>query len=175
MKDKNDKPYRHEAVEEDVPEFMSGMVDDLDYIPRNERLGRAGRLKNKHRSKWLLAIAAAVLLLIVLLAAAFDNEGQKEGTVETLETNLLRIEKRIDALESKIARIEKGTAPGLPENKTALSQLKSQERYHTVRPGDSLSAIAAKYGITVDMLCKWNHLTVDEPIKPDQKLLISPD
>ncbi len=159
----------------DVPEFMSGMVDDLDFIPRNERLGRAARLKNKRRLKWLLAIAAAVLLLIVLLAGAFDHEEEREGTVDALETNLMRIEKRLDELENKIARIEKGAAPGLLENKTALSQLKSQDRYHTVRPGDSLSAIAAKYGITVDLLCKWNHLTVDEPIKPDQKLLISPN
>ena len=75
MNDKTDNPCRDEAV----PEFMSGMVDELEYIPRNERLGRAGRLKRKHNMKWPLAIAVAVLILIVVLATAFDNKASREG------------------------------------------------------------------------------------------------
>ncbi len=166
MTDKTVKHNRDEAV----PEFMNDMVDDLEYIPRNERLGRAGRLKRKRNAKLLLSVASGVLILLVILTIAFDNEEKPARGAD-----LVQIEKRLGALETKIARIEKSLDPRLHEKKATSINSKSQEGYHTVRPGDSLSAIATKYGLTVDMLCKLNQLTVDKPIKPDQKLLVSPN
>ena len=77
-------------------------------------------------------------------------------------------------LETKIARIE-DSAPELPEKRAASTQSNSRESYHIVRPGDTLSGIAGKYGLTVEVLCKLNRLTVKDPIKPDQKLLVSPN
>ncbi len=172
MTDKTVKHHRDEAV----PEFMNDMVDDLEYIPRNGRLGRAGRLKRKRNAKWLLSVASGVLILLVVLAIAFDNEEKPaRGAADSLETALVQIEKRLGALETKIARFEKGIDPRSHEKNATSIKSKSQKKYHTVRPGDNLSAIATKYGLTVDMLCKLNQLTVDEPIKPDQKLLVSPN
>jgi len=164
-----DKTVKHDR-DEAVPEFMNDMVDDLEYIPRNERLGRAGRLKRKRNAKLLPAVASGVLILLVVLAIAFDNEEKPARGID-----LAQIEKRLGALETKIARIEKSLDPRLHEKKATSINSKSQEGYHTVRPGDSLSAIATKYGLTVDMLCKLNQLTVDKPINPDQKLLVSPN
>jgi hypothetical protein len=159
MTDNTDKHERDEAV----PEFMNDIVDDLEYIPRNERLGRAARLKRKQRSKWLLTIASGAFVLIVVLAIAFDNEEKSaRGTAGSSEAVLIRIEKRLEVLETKIALMEKSMPTSKPKN-----------AYHTVRPGDNLSAIASKYGITVDRLCQLNQLTGDETIKPDQKLLVS--
>ena len=176
MTDKTVKQQRDDTVDEAVPEFMAGMVDDLEYIPRNERLGRAGRLKRKHNTKWLLAVASGVLVLVVVLTIAFDNEGKSaRGATDSLEAGIVRIEDRLGALEAKIALIEKSMNPDFLEKKAASTLSESQEEYHTVRPGDSLSEIATKYGLTVDMLCKLNQLTVDKPIKPDQKLLVSPN
>ena len=164
--------HRDDTVDEAVPEFMAEMVDDLGSIPKNERLGHPDRLKHRHRAKWLLAAAAGALVLIVLLSIAFDYEEPREAT-DSLGAGLVRIEARLKALETKISRIEKSLDPGLLEKKINLSKSKPHERYHTVRSGDNLSAIASKYGITVDRLCQLNQLTVDQPIKPDQKLLVS--
>lgn len=170
-----DNTVKHDR-DEAVPEFMNDMVDDLEYIRRNKRMGRAGRLKRKRNVKWLPAVASGVLILLVVLAVAFDNEEKPaRGAADSLEAALVQIEKRLGTLETKIARFEKSMDPRL-RKKTALSnKSKSQEEYHTVRSGDNLSAIAGKYGITVDLLCKLNRLTVDKPIKPDQKLLVSPN
>ena len=176
MTDKSVKQQGDYTIDEAVPEFMSDMVDDLEYIPRNKRLGRAGRLKRKHNAKWLLAVVSGVLVLVVVLTTAFDNEEKSaRGVADSLEAGLVRIEERLEALETKIALIEKSMNPGFLEKKAASTMSKFQEEYHTVRPGDNLSAIATKYGLTVDMLCKLNQLTVDKPIKPDQKLLVSPN
>ena len=175
MTDKNVKQQRDYIVDEAVPEFMNDIVDDLEYIPRNGRLGRAGRLKRKRNAKWLLSVASGVLILLVVLAIAFDNgEKPARGAADSLEAGLVRIEKRLDVLEAKIALMEKSISPD-PREKKGRPTSKSQMRYHTVRPGENLSAIAGKYGLTVDMLCKLNQLTVDKPIKPDQKLLVSPN
>jgi len=170
MNDKTDNRYRDEPI----PEFMSGMVDELEYIPRNERLGRAGRLKRKRNIKWLLAIAGAVLVLIVILATTFDNKEPREGA-DSLEGSLGKIEERLKILETKIARFEENIDPEMLDKRAASTQPKSRERYHTVSPGDTLSAIAGKYGLTVEVLCKLNQLKVDDPIRPDQKLLVSPN
>jgi hypothetical protein len=169
------KTVNHERGEA-VPEFMNDIVDDLEYIPRNERLGRAGRLKRKRNAKWLLSVASGVLILLVVLAIAFDNEEKPaREAADSLEAGLFGIDARLGDLETKIALIEKSMNPGFLEKKTAPTMSKSREKYHTVRPGDNLSAIATKYGLTVDVLCKLNQLTVDKPIKPDQKLLVSPN
>ena len=156
-----------------VPDFMSGMVDDLEYIPRNERLGRAGRLKRKQNKKWLLAVVPGAIVLVVVLAMAFDNEKPPRGTVAGLEVSFTRIEGRLKALEEKIAHLEERLGSEILEKKSALSG--SRKQYHTVVSGDSLSAIATKYGLTVDILCKLNRISVDQSIKPDQILLVSPN
>ncbi|MCG6877994.1 MAG: LysM peptidoglycan-binding domain-containing protein [Deltaproteobacteria bacterium] len=158
-----------------VPDFISGMVDDLEYIPRNERLGRAGRLKRKQNKKWLLAIALGAIVLVVVLAMAFDKENPPRDTVAGLEASFTRIEGRLTALEEKIAHLEERLGSEILEKKTALARSGSKKQYHTVVPGDSLSAIATKYGLTVDILCKLNRISVDQPIKPNQTLLVSPD
>ena len=171
MTDKTVKQQKDETVNEAIPEFMTEIVDDLEYVPRNERFGRAGRLKRKHNSKWLLVIASGVLLLIVVLAIVFDNEEKPtREAVSPLTAGFERIEARLDALEAKIARMEESGGLGLHEKKV---RSESGTQYHTVRPGETLSVIAEKYGITVDRLCRLNQLKVDQPIRPGQKLRVS--
>lgn len=171
MIDKIVTQKRDDTVDDAIPEFMAEMVDDMEYIPKNERLGRANRLKRKHRSKWLLTIASGALLLIVVVAIAFDN-GEKSAGGDSPKAGLVRLEKRLEALEGKIALMEQNMRSD-PHQKKSKPTPKPGNRYHTVRPGDNLSAIASKYGITVDRLCQLNRLTIDQPIKPDQKLLVS--
>ena len=44
---------------------------------------------------------------------------------------------------------------------------------HTVVKGDTLSSIAAKYGVTVKNLMEWNNLSNPDALKLDQKLKVS--
>ncbi|OQY45762.1 MAG: hypothetical protein B6240_08235 [Desulfobacteraceae bacterium 4572_87] len=132
--------HETDSVDEAVPEFMAGMVDDLEYIPRDERLGRAGK--------------------------------EEKPATGSLEAGLVRIEKRLEALETKFALMERSMRSDHSKKKGRPTS-KPGTAYHIVRPGDNLSTIASKYGITVDRLCRLNQLTVDKPIKPDQKLLVS--
>lgn len=44
--------------------------------------------------------------------------------------------------------------------------------YHTVKSGETLSWIAAHYGVSVSELMAWNGLSASSIIRPDQKLLL---
>jgi membrane-bound lytic murein transglycosylase D len=46
--------------------------------------------------------------------------------------------------------------------------------YHTVRKGDTLGAIARKYGRTVKQLMQWNKLKNANALRIGQRLLVSP-
>jgi len=43
---------------------------------------------------------------------------------------------------------------------------------YTVREGDTLAAIAQRFGVSVDDLCALNHITADTPLAVGQSLLI---
>jgi membrane-bound lytic murein transglycosylase D len=43
---------------------------------------------------------------------------------------------------------------------------------HTVRSGDTLSAIARRYGVTAGQIAAWNDIKVDGVLRPGQKLAI---
>jgi LysM repeat protein len=47
-------------------------------------------------------------------------------------------------------------------------------KYHTVKKGDTLGAIARKYGRTVKQLMSWNGITNPDAIREGQKLRVSP-
>ena len=44
---------------------------------------------------------------------------------------------------------------------------------HTVKKGDTLSAIAKKYGCTVQQLMKWNNLKNANALRIGQRLKVS--
>lgn len=85
-----------------------------------------------------------------------------------LENRIIRLEKEGKGLQQEIQKAaahEKTSAP-----KKAVPEVK--QRYHTVKSGESLYAIAAKYGISTDRLCRLNKITPNKPIHPGQKLLV---
>lgn len=53
------------------------------------------------------------------------------------------------------------------------SSSKSNTKYHTVKDGDTLGAIARKYGVTVKQLVQWNKLANPDALKLGQKLRVS--
>jgi len=49
------------------------------------------------------------------------------------------------------------------------------DKYYTVQPGDTLGAIAQRYGVTVMQLCEWNGLANPNYIYVGQQLIVSKD
>lgn len=49
----------------------------------------------------------------------------------------------------------------------------TETRYHKVKSGETLYSIAKRRGVTVDQLCKLNHLTRDIKVRPGQILRYS--
>ena len=49
----------------------------------------------------------------------------------------------------------------------------TETRYHKVSAGETLYSIARRRGVTVDQLCKLNHLTRDIKVRPGQILRYS--
>jgi LysM repeat protein len=47
--------------------------------------------------------------------------------------------------------------------------------FYTVRSGDTLTAIAAIFGTTVEQLVKWNNIPNPDLIKVGQRLIVSSD
>ncbi|MET8677988.1 LysM peptidoglycan-binding domain-containing protein [Streptomyces sp. NPDC004647] len=47
------------------------------------------------------------------------------------------------------------------------------ETYYTVKSGDTLTAIAARFGTTVDQLVKWNKIPNPDLIKVGQRLIVA--
>ena len=54
--------------------------------------------------------------------------------------------------------------------KQAAPAQKSSPKYHTVKKGDTLYAIARKYHTTVDKLCKINHIKETSILSLGQKI-----
>ncbi len=82
------------------------------------------------------------------------------------------LSRRMDRLENKITTVAPGpqastTAPkkGTPESKV---------EYHEVRPGETLFGISKEHGLSLEQLCRLNQITLETPIHPGQKLLVSP-
>ncbi|MGP4004581.1 LysM peptidoglycan-binding domain-containing protein [Streptomyces sp. 8N706] len=47
------------------------------------------------------------------------------------------------------------------------------ETFYTVKSGDTLTAIAARFGTTVEQLVKWNRIPNPDVIKPGQRLVVA--
>mgnify|MGYP000635293373 FL=1 len=72
---------------------------------------------------------------------------------------------------STIARENK--AEDFATNDRMTSGLKDQVQYHKVVKGETLDAIAKKRGVTIDKICKLNHISKTKRLRPGQILRYS--
>lgn len=72
---------------------------------------------------------------------------------------------------SAIARENK--AEDFATNDRMTSGLKDQVQYHKVAKGETLDAIAKKRGVTIDKICKLNHISKTKRLRPGQILRYS--
>jgi len=74
--------------------------------------------------------------------------------------------------------IPKGSAEGFRERyEEHVREWKAvrKENIYMVKKGETLSSIAAKFGVPLPALLIWNHLNSTKKIKPGDRLLIFPD
>ncbi len=174
--------------DEAAQEFMDEIVDDLGYTPRGAKGPEAGSAVRSRSPRRFLVPGAIAAVIVMVLLVSFLAGGSGSGTQElvVVQAGLDRIEAqlvRLDDLEKRIARLEEQekkrpkavshAAPQRLENaRQKHAAAPDKEKYHTVRPGESLYIIARKYGLTTDQLCKLNDLSPKKPIQPGQKLRV---
>lgn len=66
-----------------------------------------------------------------------------------------------------------GSSDDFATNKRTTSGLSDQISYHKVKKGETLSSIARKRGVTVDKICKLNHISKTMRLRPGQILRYS--
>jgi len=119
---------------------------------------------------------------------------RKEKDFATLAERVAQMEssmnRRIDQLGKEGARpaaknepamSKTESAPPKPEAappKSAPASPKAEKdtkaKVHVVEKGETLYGISRRYGIPAEQLLKLNHLSPKDPIRPGQKLVLSP-
>lgn len=61
----------------------------------------------------------------------------------------------------------------LANNSNANFDSSADMRYHKVKSGETLASIAEKRGVTIDTICKLNHITMGKAVRPGQILRYS--
>ena len=61
----------------------------------------------------------------------------------------------------------------LANNSNANLDSSADMRYHKVKSGETLASIAEKRGVTIDTICKLNHITKGKAVRPGQILRYS--
>jgi len=136
------------------------------------------RLGNRYSDKSLSTIWDSIVQL-----------GKRQQELERMENRIELLEKLQRGLSEHVSRLD-GSAKSTKEQLDSLTQEIKQRiglaaekkptsgpkgHYYEVCPGDSLYTISREYDISVDELCRFNHITPDQVIRPGQKIIISRD
>lgn len=93
-----------------------------------------------------------------------------------LPERVQRLEKQLAHLEKQLARA--GAAETKPPSEKKPRQTAKpatpESGYHEVKAGDTLYSISRRYQLKLETLRKLNDLSPQDPIRPGQKLKISP-
>jgi LysM repeat protein len=168
------------------------------YSPKRRRIG-SGNSKSLRIILIILLILIFAGGIIYFLSKGLTGGGESllqlkvtalEQKIAGLEQQLVELEgkittsgkdpallRQVNALAQKVESLEKQKQPTAeskgkpsPPSKQAVS---TEKKYHTVQKGETLHLISKKYGISVEELRKRNKLSVDQPIRTGQKLLVS--
>ncbi len=112
-----------------------------------------------------------IALLEKLQKGLTEHVSRHDRSTKSTREQLDRLTQEITLLQQIIgpAAAKEGAQKGIREK--AISEVKGH--YYEVCPGDSLYTISQEYGVSVDELCRFNHITPDQVIRPGQKIIIS--
>ena len=139
-----------------------------------------------------LVLGVLFLSAVVFISGGCGGETPREdlalinGRLEQLESKLAQLEAQytetnesvttlgsyVISLEEKIAKLTQEA-----EKASVAKQTVSQEKkqYHKVIRGDTLYSISRKYGLSVEEIRRLNNLSINKPIQPGQKLMVTSD
>ena len=162
-------------------------------IERREqyRPSSQGNPKNYLAEKKNVILIGVGVLIVVLIFIFFGNSG-KDKSAETLaqmEQKLAAIEQKITLLEKQQEDLASGPVKSLAERVEMLEKRPAEKpklpaapkaqavspakRYHEVKKGETLTAIAKKYGLSIEELRRMNKLSPKATLSAGQKLIVS--
>jgi LysM repeat protein len=130
--------------------------------------------------------AAAALLLSISIAIGQTPENSPSPQIEALTKKVDEINSKIDALSQQILKLEQqisrpgvmigeATPSSISSTSTAGSAaLQSNGNTHVVAKGETLTAIAKQYKISVEDLQKFNHIEDGRKLQAGQTIMIPP-
>jgi LysM repeat protein len=89
-----------------------------------------------------------------------------------LTSRMDQIVRNLGSLQKQMSKVE--TQKAKPSKKIRAPQKTSENRFHIVKPGETLYQIGPMYGLTVDKLRQLNKLSDTDTIYPGQKLMVNP-
>ena len=110
-------------------------------------------------------------LLEKLQKGLSEHVSRLDGSAKSTREQLDRLTQEIALLQQRIGLAAEKEATTRSIRKKAISGAKVH--YYEVCPGDNLYTISREYGVSVDELCRFNHITPDQVIRPGQKIIIS--
>jgi len=113
-----------------------------------------------------------------------SNAGLSLETVRALNPTLIRAVTppggpwTLRVPEGERDRVEAALAPRRPSVmmgsvRTEVTRVSATGEIHVVRPRDTVSAIARRYGVSVDDVMRWNRLDSQDRIRPGDRLRIA--
>jgi LysM repeat protein len=158
-------------LDPDIDSMGKEFEEDLKHFREDTKIrSRRSDGFQKYR-RTALIIGIGIVFLIVSMG--YISGGTKDvgvADISTITAKLGEMEQGLASLESRVKRLEQSTA----RTKGAVGKGAKGNRYHEVQKGDTLSAIAEKYGITIDELCLFNGITRQTVIRTGQMLLVTP-
>jgi LysM repeat protein len=99
------------------------------------------------------------------------TKGQDPQDFLTQRLNALSLQ--VSQLEKKVSSSTRGVSDSSSVQPGGVTQ--DKERYHEVKPGETLYRIARTYGFSVDELCRLNNISPGDvgDIQPGRRLLVS--
>lgn len=96
-----------------------------------------------------------------------------DGLETATHSRMAQISGQVAAVEKKIEAVKKRLAAP-PKAAVSAAKTKPAVRRHTVKSGETLYAIARRYGKTVKQLRQMNRLSAEAKIYPGQRLAVGP-
>ncbi|MBI2213335.1 MAG: transglycosylase SLT domain-containing protein [Acidobacteria bacterium] len=101
---------------------------------------------------------------------------RKGDNLKSLARKLGAESRTISAMNGGVGKLRTGAAIWVPVSQTELSRSLAQKpksKYHTVKKGETLFAIAKRHGLSVDELRSLNNIPRKSVLKTGQKLRVS--
>ena len=173
--------------------------DEDTYAPKRKRTGPSSSISFQILLGVLIALIVAGGIFYFVSKRSTTGEGSPlEAKLTALEQRMAQLENQVAEVQGKVGAA--GSDPGLVQRLDALTQkveaiekkkqppaetkvkpsssskpaVSAKKQVHTVQKGETLGGISKKYGIGMEELRKLNNLSAGQPLRPGQKLVVSP-